>query len=33
MEGLRERFRQGDLPLVLDPHRENYCKDFTEVLD
>ena len=33
MEGLQERFHEGNLPLVLDVHRPNLCADFTEVLD
>jgi hypothetical protein len=33
MEGLDERFKENELPLVLDIRRPNYCADFTEILD
>lgn len=33
MEGLQERFREGELPLVLDIHRPNLCADFHETFD
>lgn len=33
MEGLDRRFREGDLPMVLDVSRPNLCADFHEVLD
>lgn len=33
MEGLTDRFQEKELPLILDPHRHNFCADFTEVLD
>ena len=33
MDGLQDRFAQGDLPMVLDAARPNLCADFTEILD
>lgn len=33
MEGLEERFRESELPVILDTRRPNYCADFKEVLD
>ena len=33
MEALQERFAQGELPMVLDPGRPNYCAEFQEILD
>ena len=33
MEGLSERFKERDLPIILDVTRPNYCADFHEVLD
>lgn len=33
MEGLDQRFREGELPMVLDIRRPNLCADFHEVLD
>ncbi|MFQ8729786.1 MAG: suppressor of fused domain protein [Enterocloster bolteae] len=28
MEALDKRFSEGNLPMVLDIHRPNYCADF-----
>lgn len=33
MEGLDQKFREGNLPMVLDIHRPNLCEGFTETFD
>ena len=33
MEELGKLFSENKMPLVLDPHRPNYCQNFTEILD
>ena len=33
MEALQDCFVQGNLPMILDTARPNFCADFTEILD
>lgn len=33
MEALDQKYSEGNLPMILDIHRPNYCEDFKERLD
>lgn len=33
MEALDKKFSEGNLSIILDIHRPNYCEDFKEILD